>query len=172
MVITSRLNKLKEVPELYPRLLQDMGESRALHGAMGGNGELQQLVRQVFLHSNMAPLLPDYDPTIAPKGCDDSLIAELWDTAHKTSSTSSTATPSARALSSSTGSRYSSIASRMLAKDSSCVSPSLIQQGSDGARTVKPPSGLDPRRTRIFMAISSKDMYGSIRYGSINRTGN
>src|SRR5687767_7236679 len=49
------------------------------------------------------------------------------------------------------GSKYSSIASRMLAKASSYVSPSLIQPGKEGTYTVKPPSSLGSKSMVSFI---------------------
>lgn len=118
-------------------MLQDLGEGGPLDGAMRRNGELLRLVGGVLLQPYVAPSLPNDYPAIASKSPNHCLVVEARDLCHTAISTTSAL--AARLESSSTGSRYSLIASSILRSASSRVSPSLIHPGSEGTRAAEPP---------------------------------
>jgi hypothetical protein len=75
------------------------------------DGELENfvIVRGVLLETDMTSFLPNYNPTVSLERSHDLVISKAGNVGHTTSSKSSASDCSTR--SSSTGSRYNSIAS-------------------------------------------------------------
>lgn len=95
-----------------------------------------------------APLANDH-PIIPPEGTNDLGVRQTWYLAHTAISICSAS--GLKEGSSSAGSRYSSMASRILRRASSLVFPSLMQPGRAGTVTVYPPSSLGSRMTRSLI---------------------
>ena len=112
--------------------------------------QFQRLVLSAFLEADMAALLPDNHPAIPLESANEPGVGQTGDLGHTAISSSSA--PGEYASSSSTGSRYNSMASRMFFNASSLESPSLIHPGNEGTIAVKPPSSLGSRTIFSFMA--------------------
>src|SRR3990172_10197068 len=123
---------------------------------MSRNRQFQRLIHCMFLKTNVASFRSDDNPSISLKGSDDLLVGETRHFAHTDSSINSA--PDEKVGSSSTGSRYNSIASRIFRIASSRDSPSEIQPGSDGTVIVYPPSSLGSKMTLSFM-LSSENQF-------------
>ena len=161
------LCQCEEVVHTDASLLQDVGKRGSLDGPVGGDGELERLRGRVLLQANVAAFLSDNNPAVTLESADDPIIGQAWDLAHTaTSSCSAFGMP---AVSSSTGSRYSSIASRMFASASSLVSPSLMQPGKEGTVAVNPPSSLGSRFTLRFISHLQKEDYPFTPDASISK---
>jgi len=127
-VMLASLCQFQEVVRTDASLLQDVRKRGSLDAQVGGDGELECLGRRMLLEADMSALLSDNNPSVPLQSTDDPIIGQARDLAHiATSSCSAFGIP---AVSSSTGSRYSSITSRMFASASSLVSPSLMQPGT------------------------------------------
>src|ERR1043166_1646936 len=107
---------------------------------MGGNRQFLNAVGSLFMHPDMATPLAHNNPAGTLECGHYKRVIERRDFSQTTTSAIS---PSLPAKSSSTGSRYNSIASRMFRRASSRESPSLIQPGKLGTYAVNPPSSLD-----------------------------
>jgi hypothetical protein len=94
----------------------------------------------MFLKTDVAAALPQDYPTVSLQCPEDFSVRETW---HRTHTANSTVSALSLAIwSSSVGSKYNFIASLMLVKASSRESPSLMQPGRAGTKTVYPPSSL------------------------------
>lgn len=85
------------------RLLQDVGERRALDRPVCRHDEPERLVRRVLLQPDVTPALPHDDPARPLERADDPIIGERGDFRQTAISTSSA--DSRPTVSSSTGSR-------------------------------------------------------------------
>lgn len=146
-----RLQQIPEVLDCQSSLLQDVRRRRPFDRTVRGNHELQRLLSRVLVEPDVATTLPNDDPAIAPKRPNYLFVAQARDFAHTGSSM--TSAPGPKTASSSAGSRYNWIASRMFASASSRVSPSLMQPGSTGTTAVNPPSSLGSNTTRSFTRV-------------------
>lgn len=137
-----------------------------LMGWCAGTTSFQGFVRRMLLKPDVTAALSHDDPAIPPQRPNHAVVAQARDFGH--TAISMTSAPGESVASSSTGSRYSSMASWMLASASSRVSPSLIHPGREGTRAVKPPSLLGSSTTRSFIRTPSNGQYnGSGPYSNL-----
>ena len=94
---------------------------------------------------NVKGLMAHDDKTVALEGPDDTFKGKAGDNAQRVSSTNSRVGDGT--ISSSTGSKYRPMASRMFCKASSLLFPSLMQPGRAGTYMVNPPSCAGSRTT-------------------------
>lgn len=136
---------------------EDFCQSGAFDRFMSGNCNLQGFIPKVLMETDMAAFLSDDYKTGALESPNNAVVAQDGDRAQR--ETSATSLLGSAAVSSSAGSRYSSMASRMFFRASSFVSPSLMHPGREGTYTVKPPSGEDSSITLIFINATSLSKY-------------
>ena len=106
------LDNSEQLAELFDAetgLLQNVGQRRALNGPVSGDDQLQCLSRCMLLEPNVTTALPYDEPSIPAERPNHALVAQARDFPH--SAISTTSASGERAASSSTGSRYSWIAS-------------------------------------------------------------
>lgn len=115
-----------------------MSKSGLFYRFVGRDSDFNHFVSNSLLQSDVAALLPNNDKTVTLKSAKNALIRKGRKNTQRVISTSSL--PSEGEISSSTGSKYNSIASFMFFKASSRVSPSLIHPGREGTYAVNPPS--------------------------------
>lgn len=97
----------QEVLDRELRLLQDVGEGRALDRSVRRHDDLERFLLGVLLKTDVTSVLANHDPAVALKGPDDAIVGKLWNFVQTAISTSSAASVISRAArSSSTGSRY------------------------------------------------------------------
>jgi len=66
-----RLEEQQKFIRLDFRLFQYPGQGGALYGIVRRNGQFQGAIRQVFLEPDVAPLLPNHDPSVSPESIHD-----------------------------------------------------------------------------------------------------
>ena len=113
------------------------------------NYDPQNFISNMFLQPDVRAFLPNYYPSVSLQCLNDFVIIQTWDFTHIANSTFSAC--SIAKVSSSTGSKYSSIASLIFFRASSFVSPSEIHPGREGTMAVYPPSSLGSKYTLIFI---------------------
>jgi hypothetical protein len=97
---------------------------------MSGQSQFQGFGMQVFLKSDMRAFLADNDPPVTLLRSDNFLVPQAWYFGH--TATSMISVSGDRGKSSSTGSKYNSMASLIFDMVCSRVSPSLMQPGKLG----------------------------------------
>jgi len=103
-----------ESDSVDPCLFQDVCQGRPLDGTMSRDRQLENFIAGMFLQPDMASPLSHDCPSISLQCLDNPVVRQAGQFAQ--SSISWTCASSSNTQSSSTGSRYSSMASRMLAR--------------------------------------------------------